>query len=98
MGQQLGATNLKPFAEDTDVQEGTIVDLSVSQGKLVVAPVRHRKAMLKELLAKVNKRNLQGEVDSGPPVGRGPQKVGQVPLLQTFFAGRPTKGPKLWSR
>jgi len=29
----------KPFAEDADVQEGTIVDLSVSKGKLVVVPV-----------------------------------------------------------
>lgn len=35
----------KPFAEDADVQEWTIVDLSVSKGKPVVAPVRHRKAM-----------------------------------------------------
>lgn len=34
----------KPFAEDADVQEGTIVDLSVSKGKPVVAPVRHRNA------------------------------------------------------
>jgi antitoxin component of MazEF toxin-antitoxin module len=35
----------KPCAEAADVQEGTIVDLSVSNGQCVVAPVRHRKAM-----------------------------------------------------
>lgn len=69
-GNSLALRIPKPFAEDADVQEGTIVDLSISKGKLVVAPVRHRKAMLKELLAKVNKRNLHGEVDPGPPVGR----------------------------
>ncbi len=38
----------KPFAEDADVQEGTIVDLSVSQGQRVVAPIRHRKPMSSE--------------------------------------------------
>jgi antitoxin component of MazEF toxin-antitoxin module len=37
-----------PFAEDADVQEGTIVDLSVSKGQRVVAPVRYRKAMSSE--------------------------------------------------
>ena len=34
----------KPFAEDADVQGWTIVDLCVSKGQRVVAPVRHRKA------------------------------------------------------
>lgn len=38
----------KPFAEDADVQERTIVDLSVAKGKLVVAPIRYRKAMSSE--------------------------------------------------
>lgn len=38
----------KPFAEDADVQEGAIVDLSVATGTLVVAPVRYRKAMSSE--------------------------------------------------
>lgn len=38
----------KPFAEDADVQEGTIVDLCVSKGQRVVAPVRYRKAMSSE--------------------------------------------------
>jgi antitoxin MazE len=38
----------KPFAEDADVQEGTTVDLSVSKGQCVVAPVRYRKAMSSE--------------------------------------------------
>lgn len=38
----------KPFAEDADGQEGTAVDLSVAKDKLVVAPVRHRKAMPSE--------------------------------------------------
>ncbi len=69
-GNSLALRIPKPFAEDADVREGTVVDLSVSEGKLVVAPARRRKATLKALLAKVNKRNLHGEVDSGSPMGR----------------------------
>jgi antitoxin MazE len=69
-GNSLALRIPKPFAEDADVQEGTVVDLSVSEGKLVAAPTRRGKATLKQLLAKVTKRNLHGEVDTGPPVGR----------------------------
>ncbi len=47
-----------------------IVDLSVSEEKLVAAPVRKKKLTLKQLLAKVNENNLHAEVDSGPSVGR----------------------------
>jgi antitoxin MazE len=69
-GNSLAMRIPKPFAEDVQVKEGTIVDLSVSGGRLVAIPVRKKKATLKELLAKVGKNNLHGEVDSGPSVGR----------------------------
>lgn len=42
-GSSLALRIPKPFAEDVDVQEGTIGDLSVSKGQCVVAPVRYRK-------------------------------------------------------
>ena len=41
-----------------------------SEGKLVATPVKKRKPRLKELLARVTKDNVHGEVDSGEPVGR----------------------------
>ena len=69
-GNSLALRIPKPFAEDTEVQEGTIVDLSVAEGKLVVAPVRKKKATLQQLLAKVHRSNLHGEIDSGPAVGQ----------------------------
>lgn len=69
-GNSLALRIPKPFAEDADVKEGTVVDLSVSEGRLVAAPLRKKKVTLEQLLAKVNRRNLHGEVDSGPPVGR----------------------------
>lgn len=69
-GNSLALRIPKPFAEDTKVKEGTVVDLSVSEGKLVAAPVRKKKATLRQLLAKVNKGNIHCEVDFGPSVGR----------------------------
>ncbi|MCI0628066.1 MAG: AbrB/MazE/SpoVT family DNA-binding domain-containing protein [Acidobacteria bacterium] len=69
-GNSLALRIPKPFAQDAAVEEGTLVDVSVSEGKLVVTPVRKRTITLKQLLTKVHRGNLHGEVDSGPPVGR----------------------------
>ena len=69
-GNSLALRIPKPFAEDAGVREGTVVGLSVSEGRLVAAPIRARKIRLKDLLAKVAKANLRDEVETGPPVGR----------------------------
>lgn len=69
-GNSLALRIPKPFAEDAAVKEGSILDVSVSDGKLVAVPVRSKKFTLKQLLSKVNKNNLHGEADFGPAVGR----------------------------
>ena len=69
-GNSLALRIPKPFAEDAAVKEGSIVDVSVSQGKLVVTPVRKKTTTLQQLLTKVHRSNLHREVDWGPPVGR----------------------------
>jgi antitoxin MazE len=69
-GNSLALRIPKPFAEETKVREGTVVDLAVSEGKLVVAPFRRGRVRLDELLAKITKANLHKEVDTGPRVGR----------------------------
>ena len=69
-GNSLALRIPKPFAQDVGVREGTAVQLSVSEGRLVAAPIRARKARLKDLLARVSKTNLHDEVETGRPVGR----------------------------
>lgn len=69
-GNSLALRIPKPFAEDAEVREGTLLDLSVTDGKLVAVPIRRRKVTLKQLLAKVGRRNRHGEVESGPALGR----------------------------
>lgn len=52
------------FAEEGDVE------ISVSGGKIVVAPVFRKKYDLRELLGKVKKSNLHNEIGTGKPRGR----------------------------
>ena len=70
-GNSLALRIPKPLAEDANVKPGSVVDLSVSRGRLVAVPVRPKAAVsLKRLLAKITKENLHGEIDSGARAGR----------------------------
>ncbi len=69
-GNSLAIRIPKPLAEDAEVKEGTVLNLAVSEGKVVAAPVQIKKTSLKQLLAKVTRKNLHAEVDFGPSVGR----------------------------
>jgi antitoxin MazE len=69
-GNSLAVRIPKPLAEDAEVKKGTVLNLAVSEGKVVATPVQKRKLSLKQLLEKVNKKNLHGEIDFGPSMGR----------------------------
>lgn len=69
-GNSLALRIPKPFAEEAEVKEGTVVDLSLAGGKLVAAPVVKGKFTLKQLMRKVSKDNLHGEIDFGGAAGR----------------------------
>jgi antitoxin MazE len=69
-GNSLTVRIPKPLADDAEVKEGTVLNLAVFEGKLIAAPVQGKKLSLKQLLAKVNKKNLREEVDFGSRVGR----------------------------
>ena len=69
-GNSLAVRISKPLAEDAEVKEGTVLNLAVSEGKVVATPVERKKQSLKQLLAKVTRKNLHTELDFGPSVGR----------------------------
>ncbi len=69
-GNSLALRIPKAFAEDAAVSEGSVVDLSVSEGRLVAVPVRKRNITLKQLLRGVKRGNLHREIEYGMPVGR----------------------------
>jgi antitoxin MazE len=68
-GNSLAVRIPKTLAEDADVKEGTVLNLAISEGKVVATPVERKKLSLKQLLAKVTRKNPQTEVDFGPSVG-----------------------------
>jgi len=69
-GNSLAVRIPKPLAEDAEVKEGTVLNLAVSEGKVVATPVEKTKPSVKQLLAKVTRKNLHSEVDFGPAIGR----------------------------
>ena len=68
-GNSLALRIPRAFAAEAGLQRETPVELSLANGKLVIAPVAKPKPTLKQLLAKVTKENLHHEVDTGPAMG-----------------------------
>jgi len=69
-GNSLGLRIPRAFAEDAKVGPGSVVDVCLERGGLMVRPARPRKYALADLLKGISKRNLHREVASGDPVGR----------------------------
>jgi antitoxin MazE len=69
-GNSLALRIPKPFAEDVGVSAGTVVNVSVSKGRLVASPLAPRRVRLSQLLRRIKKTNLHGEIATGRPVGR----------------------------
>jgi antitoxin MazE len=69
-GNSLGVRIPKAFAEEAAVGEGSAVDVSVSEGRIVVTPVAARRFTLETLLAGVTTENRHAEVTTGRPRGR----------------------------
>ena len=68
-GNSLALRIPKSFATEAGLQRETPVEVSLSNGKLVITPVAKPKPTLKQLLAKVTKENLHREVDTGSAIG-----------------------------
>lgn len=69
-GNSLAVRIPKPFAIEARLADQADVDLTMVNGKIVVAPAAKPAVRLKDLLARVTKRNLHGQVDTGTPRGR----------------------------
>ncbi len=69
-GNSLAVRIPKAAAEETKIRQGSVVDVSTSRGRLVVTPVVDAPFTLGELLRRVTRSNVHGEVDTGPAVGR----------------------------
>jgi antitoxin MazE len=69
-GNSLALRIPKSFAIEAGLCENGAVDLSVTEGRLVVQPHSEELLSLDSLLAGVTDENLHGEWDTGPAVGK----------------------------
>lgn len=69
-GNSLALRIPKPLAADAGLKDNSPVELSLCEGRLVITPVAKPAVSLDDLLAKVTKKNLHREVDTGPARGR----------------------------
>lgn len=69
-GNSLALRIPKSFAVESKVGQGSIVEVSLEKGKIVIVPVTEPEFILEDLLAKVTKRNLHQEIDTGSAVGK----------------------------
>ena len=69
-GNSLALRIPKSFAVESKVAQGSVVEVSLEQGKIVVAPITELDFTLDDLLAKVTKRNLHEAVDTGSSLGK----------------------------
>ncbi len=68
-GNSLALRIPKSFASEVGLQRESPVEVSLEDGKLVIAPIGKPELTLKQLLAKVTPENIHHEVETGPATG-----------------------------
>ncbi|ADE13469.1 SpoVT/AbrB domain protein [Nitrosococcus halophilus Nc 4] len=69
-GNSLAVRIPKSFAQEVHMDQGTIVDLALEKGQIIIRPVVEPQYSLNELLSKVTKENIHSEADTGEPQGK----------------------------
>ncbi len=69
-GNSLALRIPKSFASHSNIEQGSVVDLSLDNGRMIVEATKDQEYSLDELLARVTRNNLHSEVDFGAPVGK----------------------------
>jgi antitoxin MazE len=67
-GNSLGVRIPQPVANEIGLKIGSVVDVTVVDGKAVISPIK-KKYTLEELLEGVTPELIDGEYDWGQPVG-----------------------------
>ena len=68
-GNSLALRIPRSLAKEAELDDGSVVELKLKSGKLVVSPAPAPGPSLAELLRRVTKDNLHNEADTGPARG-----------------------------
>jgi len=69
-GNSLALRIPKAFAAEVQLQQDSLVEVSLIEGTLVVEPVFGESYTLDQLLEGITRKNIHREVDTGSPVGK----------------------------
>jgi antitoxin MazE len=69
-GNSLAVRIPQPFAAETQIAEGSEVELTLKSGALVIKPVFEKRHSLDDLLKRIKPENRHKAVETGGPVGR----------------------------
>ncbi len=68
-GNSLALRIPKSFAMEAHLEQDSLVEVTLVDGKLVVVPIAEPELSLDRLLAGVTEQNLHREVETGPATG-----------------------------
>ncbi|MGH8071203.1 MAG: AbrB/MazE/SpoVT family DNA-binding domain-containing protein [Candidatus Entotheonellia bacterium] len=68
-GNSLALRIPKAFAAEVQLEQGTLVEVTLVDGKLLIVPIVEPTVTLEQLLAGVTEENLHREVEAGPAIG-----------------------------
>ena len=69
-GNSLAVRIPASFAETVGLEEGTVVDLKVRAGRLIVIPAESQRYDLRQLVDQITPKNSHRLVEWGKPVGK----------------------------
>ena len=69
-GNSLAVRIPKSFAQETNIDQGSVVDLVLEEGDIVIKPRSKPTYILDELLSQVTKENIHDEIDTGDAQGK----------------------------
>jgi len=68
-GNSLALRIPSSLAGQSGLKQGSEVELTIEDGRLIVKPISSWEIELQELLERMDPDSLHGEIDFGPPVG-----------------------------
>ncbi len=68
-GNSLALRIPKAFALDAQLDNDSVVEVSLVDGQIVIKPIQSPTWTLEKLLAGVNNSNIHGETDTGEAIG-----------------------------
>lgn len=69
-GNSLALRIPRSFAIESNIAQGSTVEVSLENGRIIVFPIAEPEFSLDEMLSEITAENLHGEVDTGGSVGK----------------------------